>query len=191
MPGLARSGRQGLVDGTDEIGVQRLIDRVAQAVFGQPIVTNVFRSLLVEAMVAEALGADWRWCSADFSLWDFEHVSGVKLEVKQSAARQIWSKPGARPSRAVFDIAHRQGGWDDGVWVPGRTRHADLYVLAHHPIADTSADHRRADQWRFYVVRARDLPDSRSVSLKRLEHLASPLPATALSGAVAELLETL
>ena len=179
------------MDATDEIGVARLVDRVAQAMFGQPVVTNVFRSLLVEAMVAEALGSDWRWCSADFSLWDFEHVSGAKLEVKQSAARQIWAKPGAPASKAVFDIAHRKGGWSDGHWVEGRQRHADIYVLAHHPIADDSADHRRVDQWRFHVVRARDLPNAQSLSLKRLSPLAAPLPVAALPGTVAQLLETL
>ena len=178
------------MDATDEIGVARLVDRVAQAMFGQPIVTNVFRSLLVEGMVAEALGADWRWCSADFSLWDFEHVSGAKLEVKQSAARQIWAKPGAAASKAVFDIAYRKGGWSDG-WVEGRQRHADIYVMAHHPVADDGADHRRVDQWRFHVVRARDLPDAQSLSLKRLLPLAAPLPAAALPVAVAHLLETL
>ena len=178
------------MDETDDHGVARVVDRVAQAMFGRPIVTNVFRSLLVEAMVAEALGADWRWCSADFSLWDFEHVSGAKLEVKQSAARQIWARPGAAASKAVFDIAHRKGGWSDGLWVEGRQRHADIYVLAHHPIADDSADHRRVDQWRFHVVHARDLPEAQSLSLKRLLPLAAPLTASALPGAVAHLLES-
>lgn len=144
---------------------------VVQAMFGRPLVTNVFRSLLVEAMIAKALGPEWKWCSADFAAWDLEHASGLRLEVKQSAALQSWSHPGSKASAPRFDIAHRTGRWDGDIWVKGRARHADIYVFAYHPLTGEEADHRRVEQWRFYVLRSAMLPDSASISLPKLSKL--------------------
>lgn len=61
----------------------------ADAAFGSPLVTNVHHGLIAEAIVAKALGPTWRWCSSDYSAWDFERTDGVRLEVKQAAAGRL------------------------------------------------------------------------------------------------------
>ena len=163
---------------------------VAEAMFGKPLVTNVFRSLLVEAMIAKALGPEWRWCAADFAAWDLEHESGCRLEVKQSAARQSWSQPGGGSSSPRFDIAYRKGRWDGSSWIEGRARHAHAYVFAFHPLAGEAADHRRAEQWRFYPVLTSALPGAASISLERLGQLAAACVVTDLEAQVRALLHT-
>ena len=84
--------------------------------FGKPLITNVLRAVIAEAIVAQALGETWRWCSADYSAWDFERNDGVRLELKQGASRQTWHRPGDAASRVTFDIAERRGRYDGAIW---------------------------------------------------------------------------
>lgn len=163
---------------------QRVVKRAVDALFGRPLVTNVVRAVLVEAMVADALSPHWNWCAADYASWDFEHPSGVRLEVKQSAARQSWSGDASGPSRGVFDIRHRTGHWRGAVWVEGLDRHADIYVFAHHPIADRSADHRDPGQWRFYVVPTHALPPQKTIGSAGVAERASPVAIDRLAAAI-------
>jgi hypothetical protein len=152
----------------------QIVQSAAAAAFDRPLITNVYRSLVVEAIVDAALRPDWSWCSADYAGWDFEHEDGARLEVKQSAARQSWTAPSAGSRPASFDIAERTGFWRSGSeWVPGAGRHANIYVFAHHPITDDSADHRDPRQWRFYVAPASSLPSAKSIGLPRVATLAN------------------
>ena len=61
-----------------------------------PNMNNVSRGDYVECMIAITLGTDCRLTCADgwdWAAWDFEHLSsGVRLEIKQAAARQTWDK---------------------------------------------------------------------------------------------------
>jgi hypothetical protein len=147
--------------------------RAAEAAFGRPLVTNVLRGLLVEAIVAGAIEPVWRWCSEDYASWDFDRADGLRLEVKQSAARQSWSLPSAPASACSFDIRTREGRWEDAVWVAERGRAAQVYVFAHHPVVDESADHRDPQQWRFHVVSAGRLPSTKRLGLAALVKLAA------------------
>jgi hypothetical protein len=151
--------------------VAAVVARASEAAFGRPLVTNVLRAMLVEAIVAEVLSDAWTWCSADYASWDFQSPDGVRLEVKQSAARQSWATETSLPSRCSFDIAARTGGWVGQDWVAEPGRQADIYVLAHHPVADASADHRDAYQWRFYVVPTIVLPPTKRISLTGVQAL--------------------
>jgi hypothetical protein len=45
----------------------RIVATAASAIFDKALVTNVFRSMLVEAIVNEALRPDWYWCGADYA----------------------------------------------------------------------------------------------------------------------------
>lgn len=150
-----------------------VVRKASDAAFGKPLITNVLRGQIAEAIIALALEPDWNWCSADYASWDFEHGSGLRLEVKQSAARQSWALEGAAPSVCSFDIAARKGRWEGSTWIPDPRRHADLYVFAHHRVAEPSADHRDPDQWDFYVVASRDLPDTKRISLARLRTMTA------------------
>ena len=80
----------------------------SEIAYGKPLIENSYRGLIVEIITGQALGSEWRLCSADWSGWDFEHRSGCRLEVKQSAARQIWEalrKPSSFAYRKIGAFA--------------------------------------------------------------------------------------
>jgi hypothetical protein len=147
--------------------------RVSDAAFGRPLITNVLRGLVAEAIIATALEPEWSWCSSDYSSWDFERADGSRIEVKQSAARQTWST-GSAPSKCRFDIRARQGRWEGPDWIAEPGRNAGLYIFAHQPVSTDLADHRDPQQWVFYVVAAAELPEGASLSLQRVRSLAPP-----------------
>lgn len=151
-----------------------IVRAATHAAFGKPLVVNVLRSMLVEAMVATALPKPWTWCSTEYASCDFIHADGTRLEVKQSAARQSWSKQPGRVSRCSFDIAARTGFWSEGdTWIARPGRNAEIYVFAHHPVVDDTADHRRPDQWEFYTVPVTALPAAKTISLSGVRLLAT------------------
>jgi hypothetical protein len=130
------SSPSSLVPSVDEIRA-----KVCAAAFGSPLASNIYRGLVAEIIVGAALGPEWELCSGDWRGWDCEHPTGLRLEVKQSAARQTWT--GTRKATVpIFDIRTRTGYFDraDGVADPRRFAH--INVFAHHPIMHTSADHR-------------------------------------------------
>jgi hypothetical protein len=156
----------------------------SEAAFGKPLVTNNLRAIVVEAIVASVVDDRWQWCSADWAPYDFVHSDGTRLEVKQSAALQSWSAPGAPPSRSVFDIAPRKGYYHDAVkWISDPQRFADIYLFAHHPeTVRDHADHRDPEQWNFYVIGAEELPPApaRTISLARIGKLIAPVTVSSL-----------
>jgi hypothetical protein len=159
-----------------------IVAAATAAIFGQPMITNVFRSVIVEAIVAAALGDAWEWSSADYAACDFKRADGLRLEVKQSSLRQTWS---TKLSRPAWDIAARMGYWIGGVeWVSAPGRNADIYVLALHGVTDASADHRDPRQWSFFVVSADCLPDQKTIGLNGVCRLAQPVVFDLLNEAV-------
>lgn len=166
---------------------ETIIASATQAAFGCPLVNNVLRAILTEAIVDAALGEGWEWCSGDWALCDFRHADATRLEVKQSAARQSWHQDGDKPSVGLFDIAPRKQAWDGLKWVPSAGRNAEIYVFAHHPVADHSADHRDPAQWDFYVVGADCLPATRKISLAGVRARARPIGYDGIAAAVDEI----
>ena len=166
-----------------------LLKRLEQALFGQRLVTNSIRGVLVEAILAQALEPEWQWCSTDWASHDFENADGVRLEVKQSAALQSWHRPDDRPSRGSFDIAPRTGRYEGARWLDEPGRAAQIYVFAWHPIADHDlADHREPLQWQFFAVRAGDLPDQKTIARSRVAALAKPCSIEEIFAEVSALL---
>lgn len=145
---------------------QSIFDDIVGELFDVPVMGNQLRPHYVERMVVAALGPGFVLTSADWTGWDIEHASGVRVEVKQSAALQPWSghfanRTGA-PQTRRFDIAPRTGFWTDGGarWVERPGRLAEIYIFAWHPVTDTEqADQRDPEQWRFFVVPSAGLPD--------------------------------
>jgi hypothetical protein len=151
----------------------RIRQRLFGALVGKPLVSNAFRGTLVEAMIAEALEPEWRWCADGWGSFDFEGPNGIGLEVKQSAARQGWHDEASKPCPARFDIAERTGFWDErSKWVDAPGRAAAIYIFAHHPVYDATADHRDPLQWDFYVAPATALPAQKSIGLAGVLSLA-------------------
>jgi len=167
-----------------ELTVDRVVAKAAAAAFGRPLVTNVLRGLVAEVIVSEALAPGWRWCSADYASWDFEHQDGTRLEVKQSAAKQSWLSLSGKPTACSFDIKARQGRHEGTVWVAEPGRAAAIYVFAHHPVAADGADHRAPGQWVFYVIRTADLPTTNRISLATAKKLSSSWSWLQLGAAV-------
>jgi hypothetical protein len=148
-----------------------VISLCATAAFGTPIIVNSMRGLVAEAIVRLALPDEWRWCSGDWQAYDFEHADGTRLEVKESAVMQSWKAGPGGYGKPRFDIATRKGRYDGAEWISGKGRNANLYVFALHPVADESADQRDPSQWQFSVVATARLPQSKTISLPRLQGL--------------------
>lgn len=166
-----------------------LKSRLMSALFDAPLVTNSFRGTLVEAMLAQILEPEWQWCSADWASHDFENANGFKIEVKHSTALQSWHQSGLRPNRGRFDIRARTGRYEGARWIDEAGRAAQVYVFGWHGITDPEvADHRRADQWQFYVLGSAELPEQKSMALSRLASLTEPVRIAEVKARVASIL---
>lgn len=163
--------------------VDEIRAKTCSVVFGEPIIENSYRGIVAEVIIGAALGADWKWCSGDWRGWDFEHSTGCRLEVKQSAARQTWPAPKkARPP--VFDIRERTGYYEGADWTAKTGRHSHVYVFAYHPVIDDTADQRAPEQWRFHVVAATHLPAQKTISLAQVGLLSDGTRWGELSAAI-------
>lgn len=163
-----------------------VIDRLSRRLFGSPILRNDVRGEVVEEIVAMALEPGWELCSADWGPCDLVHpASELRIQVKQSAARQSWHKGKCPPPKPRFSIAEKTGRYEDGDrWIEEASRNAEIFVFAWHPVTDQTADHRDPTQWLFHVVLERDLPPQKSISLPAIRALASAVPFTGLAVAV-------
>lgn len=154
----------------DKDVASRVFTRI-RTMFDTPVIQNNLRGLWVEAMICELLGSDWKHTGADWAAWDIEHKDGTKIEVKQSAAAQTWGPSNSAPS---FDIKAAAGHYPDGkTYVKNNEgkRYADIYVFAWHD----GTDQRNPDEWEFYVVETKDLPEGqRSIGLSGIQKITSP-----------------
>ncbi len=165
------SSNAGSIDMKRPFSTLDVVSKVSDAAFGRPLVTNVLRGQVVEAIVALALEPEWNWCSADYSSWDFERPDGLRLEVKQSAYRQSWqSAPGAKISPG-FDVKARTGRWEGSEFVREHGRAAHIYVLAYHDRRDDSADHRDPQQWEFFVLPSAIIPPVARIAIGSVRRL--------------------
>ena len=144
----------------------QVVGNLSKRFYGKPLINNVYRGDYVEELILSALGEQWK-PFGEWGGWDLERDDGIRLEVKQSAALQSWhaAASAGKTSPSSFDIAPRKGYYTDstdaGVWrrVDSPVRSADIYIFAWHPEkAPDIADHRRAEQWEFYVVWESKLP---------------------------------
>lgn len=167
----------------EDIG-RRALSEAAFRILDVPIMTNTIRGFFVENLVYAALAPDWQ-INPVWSRCDLRHVDGWQIEVKQSAARQVWDHPAKDrgvPS-PTFAIKQSDRAWE-GKLVESDER-ADLYVFAWHGEADWRvADQRRVEQWCFWVLPNGVLPDAKSISLPRLQDFGSPIRFEGLRGAV-------
>ena len=101
LDGHRRSGCNSLVP-------TPLITRLTHRLFGCPLLRNSIRGELVEEMVAQALEPEWALCAGDWAACDLKQVGGpLRIQVKQSAARQSWHGELSPPPRPRFSIAHK------------------------------------------------------------------------------------
>ena len=165
----------------------QIVARASAELFAKPLLTNIHRAVVAEAIVATALEPEWTWCSGDYASCDFKRSDGARLEVKQSASLQSWNAATLKASQCSFDIAERSGEWEDGVrWVARRGRNADVFLFCHHPIVSPEADHRDAAQWRFFPVPEKLLPKTKRIALSAVEKFSSGVEYWQLARAVAQ-----
>jgi hypothetical protein len=88
---------------------QAIIDRLTKRIYGRPTIENAARGFFVEEMIALVLEPDWSLCSGDYAAWDLIGPEGVRIQVKQSAARQTWKQ--AKPFAGAFNIASLRRWW--------------------------------------------------------------------------------
>ncbi|MYA39948.1 MAG: hypothetical protein F4194_04620 [Acidimicrobiia bacterium] len=178
----------------------RIVRRLFDQLYNRPIIDNVDRGVYVEYMVELALQeTDARWeCMPGWSLWDLEHRdSGARIEVKQSAKRQTWSSYlQSAVSAPRFSIAPTKWYWDNatGIWFETEPqRWADLYIFAYHPKDNEDiADHRRTEQWEFYLVPELDLPRSQKrIGLNPVRKIGSRCRFEELAGNVTRVISNL
>ena len=154
------------------------------------VMNNTERGHYVECMVALALGSDWEQTPWDWAPWDCQHkTSKIRIEIKQSAARQSWDRETLSRRRSPsFDIAPRKGYWTEAEsrWVISPGRPAHIYIFAWHDERRSErADHRDPDQWLFFVAPEKRLPDSKkSIGLTGLREISPSHGIAALKGAV-------
>jgi len=174
------------------MGLPPLVDRLVHRWFGQPIIRNDLRGELVEEIIAMALEPDWVGCGSDWGACDLMRPADeLRIQVKQSAALQSWTKPDGPMSRPCFSIASKTGRYDGAAWIPGAGRNAEIFIFGWHDRMDQEADHRDAGQWQFFVVPERDLPDQKSISLSTLRRLAEPVLFDALADRVSSVAASL
>ena len=189
----------------DRIVTQRVVhqlvsERLIERVYNQPLISNVERGAYVECMVELALSESRPpWSLTDtWAAWDLrQDETGARIEVKQSAALQTWTAGTPGNSPPAFDIAPRTGYFEDGSgsWVEptAPSRFADLYIMAWHSERNPRvADHRRPDQWQFFVVPEHSLkPGQKRISLNPLARLSPPVTFEELPETVDDALRAL
>ena len=170
-----------------------LITRLTHRLFGAPLLRNSIRGEYVEEMVAAALEPEWALCAGDWGACDLKELGGpLRIQVKQSAARQSWHSADSPPPRPRFSIAHKAGRYEGGTaWIAEPGRNAEIFIFGWHPVTDASADHRDPDQWRFFVVAEAELPATASIGLPTLARVAQPVAHTELAARVAHLVASL
>jgi hypothetical protein len=166
-----------------------IVSDVCSRYIDKPIILNVFRAHVVEAIVIRALGSTYRLTDG-WEGWDVEHTeTGWRLEIKQSAAKQSWHVDDVVTKRAVFDIAPRTGEYRDQIWVAydSPKRAANSYLFAWHQTVGMECDHRDALQWKFYLLDARLLPvGQKTISLESIRRLTGREISWSGLGAVCE-----
>jgi hypothetical protein len=147
---------------------------------------------MVEEIVAMALEPDWQGCGGDWAACDLKRVSdGLRIQVKQSAALQSWTVPDGPKPKPCYSIATKVGRYEGSAWFDDTGRHADIFIFAWHGRTDDQADHRDPDQWQFFVVAERDLPDQKTISLSALTKIGEMVPYSGLKCAAAEVAQQL
>ncbi len=77
------------------------------------------------------------------------------------------------PSKSSFDIATRLWHLDGATVTAASGRAAEIYVFAWHPQFDAACDQTAVEQWEYYVVRERDLPKQKTITLGRIVALGT------------------
>ena len=162
-----------------------VLDRLFKRLYGDPVVRNDLRGELVEEIVGMALAPEWQLCGSDWGACDLRHSkSDLKIQVKQSAAKQSWVAGSRGPSLPRFSIAAKSGRYDGLDWIAGESRNADIFIFAWHGATGADCDHADPLQWKFFVVSEAALPAQKSLGLPQLERLTTAVDFSGLRSVI-------
>ncbi len=138
------------------------------------LIGNTARGSLAEYLVACAICKN-KGSRNEWSPYDLETESGIKIEVKSSAYIQSWQQK--EYSKIIFSIRSARP-WDPETnnLAIEKKRQADIYVfcLLHHEDKKT-INPMDLSQWTFYVLPTarldETLPEGKQISLSKLKKL--------------------
>lgn len=144
------------------------------------LLVNTTRGVFAEWMVASLLNIPLPSDRVEWDAYDLVTPEGIKIEVKCGSYRQRWHTH--HPvSKIIFSgLRARTGSADTGLYTDGRSYNADLYVFSMQIEKDIARwDAFDLDQWRFFVLRKRDVQalNLDSIGLATLRRLADEMDA--------------
>ena len=159
-----------------------IVRMVAEQMYSERILNNVHRGEIVEMMVLAALGGEWKHVGLGWHPWDLQRGHGStrqRIQVKQTAALQLWGKTvervlrfGWKPNPPSYFRRDNPGEHiEDEGWF------CELFVFGIHDEADEAiADQVDPEQWRFIVVPTTDLkPRTNTMNLSKAKSRWSPV----------------
>lgn len=161
-----------------------IADAAARTAFGGPIVSNVYRALVAEAIVAAVLEPRWRRAGAIGSASAFER-GRYRLEVRQAAALRAMDEEPRREHEIGFDVRPRPEAQEPRTRAAREAGATTTFLFAFHGEGDPDfADHRDPEQWRFFLVPRQALPTRWRVTLPAVRRLAPELRFGDLGAAI-------
>ena len=153
---------------------EEVIQSVAKTMYSTAILNNAHRGDVVEMIVLAALSPEWKFEGLGWHPWDLQRGSGhsrVRIQVKHSAALQLWGKT-LKPSLSF--------GWRDkppsyfeqdnpGELIESEGWFCEIFVFGVHQDSDRrTADQADPSQWSFLVIPTCDLrPRTNSMVLTK------------------------
>ena len=140
-----------------------IVEMVAREIYGGRILNNAHRGDAMEMMVLAALGSDWKHVGLGWHPWDLQRgfgVERVRIQVKQTAALQLWGNTIRRTLQFDWKKAapsyFERDNPDELIEAEGWF--CDLFVFGLHDETDIAvADQLDPTQWKFMVVPICDL----------------------------------
>ena len=136
------------------------------------MMTNLFRGVLAEYIVAMALDCDKQKRLDAWGPFDLVTPQGLRVEVKASAYLQAWTQ--SKPSKIVFSIRpSKEYDYKTGIYSESNSRKSDVYVFCVFECMDKgNAKLSDLDQWGFYVMKTEEINrlfgSQKTVSLGRI-----------------------
>lgn len=171
----------------------RILKLLEQHIYEIKILNNTHRGDVVEMMVLAALGDEWRYVGLGWHPWDLQkgtRHNRVRIQVKQSAAVQLWSP--AKTRKRVVSLGWKRKppnyfkrdhpnepieaeGWFCEVFVVG----------IHDGTKKSEIDQVDPRQWTFLVIPTQELArETDSISREEAIKNWPPVPWVKLKGAV-------
>jgi hypothetical protein len=135
---------------------------------GSKIIENSLRGYWCEQMLAETLGPECKVISSGWHPWDLqigpdqaEFPERIRIQVKNSAARQTWHGLDANTSRVTFDLPYRRIPAYFARQFPETICEAegflcDIFALCYHPVWNIEeVDQTDPAQWLTYLLPSR------------------------------------